>query len=595
MHFYFAKYDHEIAIVVIDLVAEYIQKLARNIPVYATFEDVPKNVTSIAVVAQYPIDEELLPHDKSISYIFIGYKIFIIPPSKSAVSLCVEDDESLQSVFEALCASEENTQVMNIDPLHPDLNGKRFRHIADIPLEELERFNFRDLEEIEDLWFHERAIVAFESGGRVGELPNFFCYSQIIIDEKQLRIIGVMKPDERLHAQFPLEGKFAGVTICIRVGDITKESCDAIVNSSNVYLQKGSGVCGAIFDGAGPQLKVACKAQAHKYGGKLGVGEAVVTEGFNLKAKYIIHSVSPRCMFQWNDTIQKALFNAYSEIFEIAQREGFESIAIPAMGIGKHYCDLDRCAIIAMSVLDEYLYRPDKKLKRIIFVLSDEAIANKYLSRIDKIKRTSQMSIFPERSDVEEAVIKGIENAHKTNLKWTNDFAWLSLAPEYMINIFIGQSLEKLEPMPQIRFEVSITDLIDSIALKRNLEKKFIKDIKRKDHRKEKIDILLGDQENAKVIIEVKNAVSKYGNGIDKDIQRICNALNHESSLEYGIFAFFANDDKRNILDVIDDIGIQAKEVSDQYSVALKVKSYVIPSTLKDWSCAAVCFILERK
>jgi type III secretion system FlhB-like substrate exporter len=61
------------------------------------------------------------------------------------------------------------------------------------------------------------------------------------------------------------------------------------------------------------------------------------------------------------------------------------------------------------------------------------------------------------------------------------------------------------------------------------------------------------------------------------------------------IFAFFANDDKRNILDVIDDIGIQAKEVSDQYSVALKVKSYVIPSTLKDWSCAAVCFILEKK
>jgi hypothetical protein len=315
MHFYFAKYDHEIAIVVIDLVTEHIQKLAVNIPVYATFKDVPENVNSISVVAQYPVDEELLPQDKSISYIFIGYKTFIIPPSESAVSLCVEDDESLQSVFEALCTSEENTQVMNIDPLHPDLNGKKFHHIVDIPLEELERFNFRDLEEIEDLWFHERSIVAFGSGGRVGELPNFFCYSQIIIDEKQLRIIGVMKPDERLHAQFPLEGKFAGVTICIHVGDITKESCDAIVNSANIYLQKGSGVCGAIFDGAGAQLKLACETQAKKYGGKLSAGQAVITDGFNLKAKYIIHSVSPRCMFQWNDKIQKALFNAYSEIF----------------------------------------------------------------------------------------------------------------------------------------------------------------------------------------------------------------------------------------------------------------------------------------
>jgi len=384
MHFYFAKDDHEIAIVVIDLAAEYIQNLAGNISVYTTFNDVPKNVTSIAVVAQYPIDEKLLPQDKSISYIFIGYETFIIPPSESVVSLCVEDDESMQSVFEALCASEENTQVMNIDPLHPDLNGKRFHHIVDIPLEELERFNFRDLEEIEDLWFHQRSIHTFESitntGGRVGVLPNFFCYSGINIDKNQLRIIGIIKPNERLHSQFPLEGKFAGVSICVRVGDITKESCDAIVNSANIYLQKGSGVCGAIFAAAGSRLKDACEVQAQKYGGKLGVGEAVVTEGFNLKAKYIIHSVSPRCMFQWNDTIQKALFNAYSEIFEIAEREGLESIAIPAMGIGKHYCDLDRCVMIAMSVLDEYLYRSEKKLKRIVFVLSDEAIANKYLN-----------------------------------------------------------------------------------------------------------------------------------------------------------------------------------------------------------------------
>ena len=382
MHFYFAKHDHEIAIVVIDLVAEWIEKLAGNIPVYTSFDDLPNNISSVAVVAQCPIDEALLPQDKSISYIFIGYKTFIMPPSRSAVSICVEDDESIQSIFETMCASEENTEVLNLDPLEPDLNGKRFHHVADIPLEELEQFNFEDLEEIGDLWFHERSIIPFGSGGRVSKLPNYFTYSQIVIDEKQLRIIGVMKPNERLHPKYPLEGKFAGVTICIRVGDITKESCDAIVNSANVYLQKGSGVCGAVFDGAGPQLKLACEVQAQIYGGKLDVGEAVVTEGFSLKAKYIIHSVSPRCMFQWNDTIQKALYNAYSKIFESAEREGFESIAIPAMGIGKHYCDLDRCVMIAMSVLDEYLYRPEKKLKRIIFVLSDEAIADKYLSHL---------------------------------------------------------------------------------------------------------------------------------------------------------------------------------------------------------------------
>jgi O-acetyl-ADP-ribose deacetylase (regulator of RNase III) len=428
MHFYFAKHDYEIAIVVIDLVAEHIQTLAGNIPVYASFDDVPENVTSVAVVAQYPIDEALLLQDKSISYIFIGYKTFIIPPSKSAVSICVEDDESIQSIFETMCASEENTEVLNLDPLEPDLNGKRFQHIVDIPLEELEQFNFENLEELEYLWFHQRSIHTFESltsiNDRVAALPNYLTYSGINIDKKQLRVIGVINPEERLHAQFPLEGKFAGVTICIRVGDITKESCDAIVNSANVYLQKGSGVCGAIFDGAGAQLKLACEVQAQKYGGKLDVGEAVVTEGFNLKAKHIIHSVSPRCMFQWNDMIQKALYDAYSRIFEIAEREEFESIAIPAMGIGKHYCDLDRCAMIAMSVLDEYLYRPEKKLKRIIFVLSDDAIAGKYLSYLshsvhseEAKDRMNHSSGFEEKGKFDRALQYMLAQNSKFNTK----------------------------------------------------------------------------------------------------------------------------------------------------------------------------------
>lgn len=205
------------------------------------------------------------------------------------------------------------------------------------------------------------------------------------------------------------------------------------------------------------------------------------------------------------------------------------------------------------------------------------------------------MSTFPEKSDVIEAVLKGIENAHITNLKWTNDLAWLSLAPEYMINIFIGCSLENLKPMPQIWFEVGITDLVDSIAIKKDIEKKFIKNIQRKDHQKEKIDIVLDDQENSKVIIEVKNGVSQYGNGIEKDILRICNALSHESSLDYGLFAFFANDDKRNILSVIDDIETQAKVIINQYPIALESKIHVITDEEKDWSCAAVCFILEKK
>lgn len=303
MHFYFAKYNHEIAIVSVGLSADYIQKLSGEIPVYSEFHDLPKSVSSVAVISNHPIDETLLPTDRNISYIFIGIKIFIVPPSPSTISLCTEDEKSLQSIFEAICASDEN----------------------------------------------------------------------------QLRVIAVTEASEALRPKFPITFMLAGVEVVLKVGDITDESCDAIINSANIYLKRGSGVCGAVFAAAGARLKNACEELVHQHGGTLQVGQSVITDGFNLKAKQIIHSVSPRCMFQWSEKIRKAFYNTYNGIFEIVQKEGFESIAIPAMGIGKHYCNLDRCTMVLLSVLDEYLCGLDKSLKRVVFVLSDEHIAQKYL------------------------------------------------------------------------------------------------------------------------------------------------------------------------------------------------------------------------
>ncbi len=382
MHFYFAKHDHEIAIVSVGLVDEHIQKLAGNIPVYSSFDDLPDSVSSVAVVSNFPLDEALLPNDRDISYIFIGIGMFIIPPDNYNISLCVEDDESLQSIFEAICTSDEG-KGMNIDPLEFELKGKRFYHLKDIMIDEIDTFDTSALEELNGLWFHQRSFPSYASIVKINQLgseaKNFLFHSGAELHTNQLRIIGITEPMEQISSNFPCEGQFGGVSVCFRVGDITKESCDAIVNSANVYLQKGSGVCGAIFEAAGAELSKACKDILQQHGERIRIGESIVTEGFNLKAKNIIHSVSPRCMFQWNDDIQKELYNAYFEIFETAQREGYESIAIPAMGIGKHYCDLDRCVTIAMMALEEYLYRPDKRLKRIVFVLSDESIAEKYL------------------------------------------------------------------------------------------------------------------------------------------------------------------------------------------------------------------------
>lgn len=178
------------------------------------------------------------------------------------------------------------------------------------------------------------------------------------------------------HLQFK---RINGVDIYILIDNIVNQECDAIVNAANIYLQNGSGVCGAIFNGAGPQLKEACDEQLRILGRNLHHGESVVTPGYNLKAKYILHSVSPRCMFRWDEKIEETMRMTYRNIFDIAEHCGFNTIAIPAMGVGHHHCDVDKCMTIVISELYAYLNHPTQSIQEIRFVLMDEAIKECYI------------------------------------------------------------------------------------------------------------------------------------------------------------------------------------------------------------------------
>lgn len=211
------------------------------------------------------------------------------------------------------------------------------------------------------------------------------------------------------------------------------------------------------------------------------------------------------------------------------------------------------------------------------------------------------MGTFPEKSDVIEAVLKGIKNAHTTNKQWTKG-AWLSMAPEYMLNIFIGREVAKLQNQPNIWFEVSIPDLADSIGFDENDPNKpkeaFINCIQRNNYKNEKIDIVLDTGEISKVLIEVKNAVTKY-DVLENDVIRLCDAMKYKSELEYGVIAFYANvSSKKKIEDLI-------KEIEDGVKLTIQKGSYNIKpinltnyinierDTVDGWSCAAISFILE--
>jgi O-acetyl-ADP-ribose deacetylase (regulator of RNase III) len=118
------------------------------------------------------------------------------------------------------------------------------------------------------------------------------------------------------------------MTIQIIIGDITDRQDDAIVNAANSSLLAGSGVCGAIHKVAGTELEIACK----QIGG-CATGKAVITPGFNLKAKHVIHAVGPR----WSDGTRgepALLEECYHSIFTVMRECGLETISLPAIGIG---------------------------------------------------------------------------------------------------------------------------------------------------------------------------------------------------------------------------------------------------------------------
>lgn len=119
----------------------------------------------------------------------------------------------------------------------------------------------------------------------------------------------------------------------LKVQDITTLKVDAIVNAANSSLLGGGGVDGAIHRAAGPRLKEAClEVRKKDFPKGLPVGEAVITPGFNLPAKYVIHTVGP--IYDEERNPEKLLEKAYTNPLKLAEENKLRSIAFPAISTG---------------------------------------------------------------------------------------------------------------------------------------------------------------------------------------------------------------------------------------------------------------------
>lgn len=150
--------------------------------------------------------------------------------------------------------------------------------------------------------------------------------------------------------------------IALQQGDITEATVDAIVNAANTRLQLGAGVAGAIRRKGGPTIQQECDQI-----GPVSLGEAALTAGGQLTARYVIHAAS---MHLGGLTSEGSLRDATVNTLKRAVEKQLTSIAFPALGTGVAGFPLSRCAQVMLEEVRKHLSGPTT-LERVLFVLFD--------------------------------------------------------------------------------------------------------------------------------------------------------------------------------------------------------------------------------
>lgn len=171
-----------------------------------------------------------------------------------------------------------------------------------------------------------------------------------------------------------------GLKLELKIGDITEEEADVIVNAANGSLMGGGGVDGAIHRTAGNRLAEECKQiRDEELGGEhLGTGEAVITEGYLLPASYVIHTVGP----VWGgDEAEKdeLLANCYQHALEIAANKHLDKICFPSISTGIYHFPVERAASRAIQTITQFLdtHAHPTEVTMVLFSESDyKAYAN---------------------------------------------------------------------------------------------------------------------------------------------------------------------------------------------------------------------------
>ncbi|MFH0952200.1 MAG: O-acetyl-ADP-ribose deacetylase [Patescibacteria group bacterium] len=153
-------------------------------------------------------------------------------------------------------------------------------------------------------------------------------------------------------------------------GDITTFEGDAIVNAAKSELTGGGGVDGSIHQAGGPEILSDCKVIVRECG-PLSTGGAVFTTGGNLKTKHVIHAVGPKYWEHKPERANELLASCYRRSMEIAETQGFATIAFPCISTGVYKFPKQKAAEIAIATVSEFLKKA-KRVKEVTFIVFSE-------------------------------------------------------------------------------------------------------------------------------------------------------------------------------------------------------------------------------
>jgi len=149
--------------------------------------------------------------------------------------------------------------------------------------------------------------------------------------------------------------KFMKGMVVVKVGDITKEDADAIINAANSSLMGGGGVDGAIHRAGGPEILKECKEiRRTQYPDGLPTGQAVITTAGKMAARHVIHTVGPVYGRGGKDKAE-LLADCYRNSLSLAAKKGLKTVAFPAISTGVYGYPLEEAAQVSSRAIEKFL------------------------------------------------------------------------------------------------------------------------------------------------------------------------------------------------------------------------------------------------